>query len=35
MMEQFNQARMNKCLAIFQKIVNHWISSNRFECRIQ
>lgn len=32
--ESFSQQRMEKCTGVFQQIINHWIETNYFECRI-
>jgi hypothetical protein len=32
--EVFSQARMEKCLGVYQLIVNNWIKKNQFQCKV-
>jgi hypothetical protein len=32
--ERFNEARMNRCLSVYQLIVNNWIRRNQFQCKV-
>jgi hypothetical protein len=32
--ERFNQARMEKCVAVYQQVVNHWMTKH-FELRVE
>jgi hypothetical protein len=33
--ERFNQARMEKCVAVYQQIIDHWMTSKRFDLRVE
>lgn len=34
LVERFNETRMNRCVGVYQLIVNNWIKRNAFQCKI-